>query len=141
LNNEIKDRDTETLMDEDGIKQFAAQMSAQIPPERVGDPGEIAKAVVFLVSSAASYITGVDRIVDVGMTAVSSYSVVIVFFREVFNGTRCREGWCFHAIQFPQIWGCRVIAPQPIDVYHLLIEVYHWSLGREMLGWFTGGLR
>jgi NAD(P)-dependent dehydrogenase (short-subunit alcohol dehydrogenase family) len=59
-----------SLMDEDGIKQFAAHMSTQIPLGRVGDPDEIAKAVVFLASDAASYITGVDLIVDGGMTAV-----------------------------------------------------------------------
>ena len=59
-----------SLMDEDGVRQFAAHMSTQIPLGRVGDPDEIAKAVLFLASDAASYITGVDLIVDGGMTAV-----------------------------------------------------------------------
>jgi NAD(P)-dependent dehydrogenase (short-subunit alcohol dehydrogenase family) len=59
-----------SLMDEDGVKRFAAEMSMQIPLGRVGDPDEIAKAVVFLASDAASYITGIDLIVDGGMTAV-----------------------------------------------------------------------
>ena len=52
------------------VGQFADQMATTIPLGRVGTTDEIAKAVVFLASDAASYITGVDLIVDGGMTAV-----------------------------------------------------------------------
>jgi 3-oxoacyl-[acyl-carrier protein] reductase len=41
---------------------------AKIPAEKLGDPVEIAKAVVFLASPAASYITGQTLAVDGGMT-------------------------------------------------------------------------
>ena len=59
-----------TLMDEEGIKAFAAQMATQIPLGRVGEPDEIAKAVVFLASDASSFVTGAELVVDGGMTAV-----------------------------------------------------------------------
>lgn len=44
------------------------QVLTKIPSERLGDPVEIAKAVVFLASPAASYITGQTLAVDGGMT-------------------------------------------------------------------------
>jgi NAD(P)-dependent dehydrogenase (short-subunit alcohol dehydrogenase family) len=59
-----------TLMDEEGVKAFAAQMATQIPLGRVGEPDEIAKAVVFLASEASSFVTGAELVVDGGMTAV-----------------------------------------------------------------------
>src|SRR5882724_5106746 len=59
-----------SLMDDAGVKQFVAQMAAQIPLGRVGEPDEIAKAVVFLASEASSFVTGAELIVDGGMTAV-----------------------------------------------------------------------
>jgi NAD(P)-dependent dehydrogenase (short-subunit alcohol dehydrogenase family) len=42
-------------------------MMWRIPAQRVGDPRELASAVVFLASDAASYITGVLLPVDGGL--------------------------------------------------------------------------
>lgn len=48
------------------IKQATAEV---IPLGRVGDPQDIANAVLFLLSDRASYITGTELIVDGGLTA------------------------------------------------------------------------
>jgi NAD(P)-dependent dehydrogenase (short-subunit alcohol dehydrogenase family) len=42
---------------------------ARVPAGRVGDPDELAAAVVFLASPAAAYITGTTLVVDGGLTA------------------------------------------------------------------------
>ncbi len=57
-----------TLPPEDA-QNFAAQTLARIPMGRFGRPEEIAKAVLFLASDDASYVTGSDLVVDGGMTA------------------------------------------------------------------------
>ncbi len=46
------------------------QVRAGIPMKRLGEPHEIAAAVAFLASDAASYVTGQTIIIDGGMTLV-----------------------------------------------------------------------
>ena len=51
-------------------KERATTVHTSIPLGRVGTPDEIAKAVVFLASDDASYITGVELFVDGGFAQV-----------------------------------------------------------------------
>jgi glucose 1-dehydrogenase len=55
--------------DEQGLKK----MLSQIPYGRVGDPEDIAKAVRWLVTDEADYITGTTIYVDGGMTLYPSF--------------------------------------------------------------------
>jgi NAD(P)-dependent dehydrogenase (short-subunit alcohol dehydrogenase family) len=55
-----------------GRREFERQpimrtMLAQTPLGRLGDPQEVADGVAFLLSDAASFISGVDLLVDGGM--------------------------------------------------------------------------
>ena len=45
------------------------QLSKNIPLKRIGDPKDIANAILFLLSNEGSYITGTELIVDGGITA------------------------------------------------------------------------
>jgi NAD(P)-dependent dehydrogenase (short-subunit alcohol dehydrogenase family) len=47
-------------------EQFAENIKARVPMKRFGTPEEVGHAVLFLASSEASYITGVDLKVDGG---------------------------------------------------------------------------
>ena len=49
---------------------FVERETARIPAGRVGDPDELAAAVVFLASPAAGYITAATLVVDGGITAM-----------------------------------------------------------------------
>ena len=52
-----------------GLPEAVKQQSlARIPLARLGDGGDIARAVLFLASDAASYITGATLVVDGGMS-------------------------------------------------------------------------
>jgi NAD(P)-dependent dehydrogenase (short-subunit alcohol dehydrogenase family) len=54
---------------EESLK-FQAQMAAQVPLGRVGQPDEVAKAVVFLAGDDASFVNAAELFVDGGMVQV-----------------------------------------------------------------------
>lgn len=56
--------------DPEQAKQMRAGVASQIPLGRYGEPDEIAKAVVFLVSDDSSFVSGIELFVDGGMTQV-----------------------------------------------------------------------
>jgi len=49
---------------------FVSRYEARVPLGRLGNPGDIAPAVSFLISEEAKYITGQNLIVDGGWTAI-----------------------------------------------------------------------
>jgi NAD(P)-dependent dehydrogenase (short-subunit alcohol dehydrogenase family) len=53
-------------MSASGIQQLREQMTAAVPMHRLGEPEEVARAVLFLASPEASFINGVDLYVDGG---------------------------------------------------------------------------
>ena len=55
------------------MKQLYDSTLAQMPLGRFGAPDDVARAVVFLASPAASYITGVNLVVDGGFTKRVQY--------------------------------------------------------------------
>lgn len=61
---------TELKLSDDQIESYCKQISETTPLGRVGNADEIAKAVSFLASDEASYITGTELFVDGGLAQV-----------------------------------------------------------------------
>jgi NAD(P)-dependent dehydrogenase (short-subunit alcohol dehydrogenase family) len=57
-------------MTEEQVKQYADSVVDKIPLGRTGTLDEIARAVSFLASDESSYITGIELVVDGGMTQI-----------------------------------------------------------------------
>jgi NAD(P)-dependent dehydrogenase (short-subunit alcohol dehydrogenase family) len=57
-------------MNDDQIKEYAAQSATKTPSGRTGDPEEIAKAVLFLASDDSSFVNAENLIVDGGFSLV-----------------------------------------------------------------------
>jgi NAD(P)-dependent dehydrogenase (short-subunit alcohol dehydrogenase family) len=57
-------------LSDDDIAAYAPRVAAEIPAGRVGTAEDIANALVFLASDSSKYITGIDLVVDGGMTRV-----------------------------------------------------------------------
>ena len=62
------------LLGGEGPNKETSPITQNIPLGRLGDPGDIAGLVVYLISDAASYITGQTIVVDGGMTIPLPFS-------------------------------------------------------------------
>ncbi|MCO6419983.1 glucose 1-dehydrogenase [Siccirubricoccus sp. KC 17139] len=60
----------ETPMTEESMRRAGERILGRVPMGRLGQPGEIAEAVVWMCSDRASFVTGAGWTVDGGYTAV-----------------------------------------------------------------------
>lgn len=60
----------ETPMTEESMRRAGERILARVPMGRMGQPGEIAEAVVWMCSDRASFVTGAAWTIDGGYTAV-----------------------------------------------------------------------
>jgi len=61
---------TELNMSDDQVEAYLKKVAETTPLGRAGEPDEVAKAVSFLASEEASYITGIELFVDGGRAQV-----------------------------------------------------------------------
>jgi len=54
----------------DALIKMKEELAKNVPLGRLGDSDEIAKAVVFLASDEASYVSGVELFVDGGVAQI-----------------------------------------------------------------------
>jgi NAD(P)-dependent dehydrogenase (short-subunit alcohol dehydrogenase family) len=54
----------------DALTKMKDDLAKTVPLGRLGDPDEIAKAVAFLASDEASYISGIELFVDGGVAQI-----------------------------------------------------------------------
>lgn len=62
------------LGEESNRKQIIEEITRQIPLKRMGDPKDVAYAVLYLASDESSYITGIELTIDGGILAGSAAS-------------------------------------------------------------------
>ena len=60
----------ESLQQGDALTKMKNEMANNVPLGRLGDPDEIAKAVSFLASDEASYVSGIELYVDGGVAQI-----------------------------------------------------------------------
>jgi NAD(P)-dependent dehydrogenase (short-subunit alcohol dehydrogenase family) len=60
----------DTWQQGDALTQMKEELAKNVPLGRLGDPDEIAKAVAFLASDEASYISGIELFVDGGVAQI-----------------------------------------------------------------------
>jgi NAD(P)-dependent dehydrogenase (short-subunit alcohol dehydrogenase family) len=60
----------ESLQQGEALTKMKNEMASNVPLGRLGDPDEIAKAVSFLASDEASYISGIELYVDGGVAQI-----------------------------------------------------------------------
>jgi NAD(P)-dependent dehydrogenase (short-subunit alcohol dehydrogenase family) len=62
---------TEVLnLSDQEMSEYVEKVNAEVPVGRVGKPEDVGNAVVFLSSNQNSFITGVDLVIDGGMTQI-----------------------------------------------------------------------